>query len=183
MPPPSHPRVSRKPILVSLILLLALTIVGVTRSTVSDITLDNPKSSARTLSVDERTYYEFVAPRLDRLVVEVDAVAKMANGKSRDIIALTVSGDRIQELTDEIVEFGETNGVPARFRSVHQLIMGGTDTVTYTFGEARSALRRFDFSKMSTLITKFNDAAATLHLAQDQMTTLVGSKTAGRIYD
>lgn len=166
-----------------MILLVALTILGITRSTASDIALDDPEPASRTLSVDERTYYEYVAPRLDRLVIEVDAVAKMANGKSRDIIALTIGGDRIQELTDQIVEFGETNGVPARFRNVHQLIKGGTDTVTSIFDEARSALRRLNFSGMSTLITKFDAAADTLHLAQDQLTTLVGSRSAGRIYN
>lgn len=182
MLPTSHQPASRKPMLISMVLLLVLTILGVTRSTISDIALDNAGPASQTLSVDERTYYEFVAPRLDRLVIEVDAVAKMAKGKSRDIIALTISGDRIQQLTDEIEEFGEMNGVPARFGSVHRLIKDGTDTVTYTFGEARSALRRFNFSRMPALITKFDDAADTLHLAQDQMTTLVGSETAGRIY-
>ena len=168
------PSPQRRTLTFALAALLVMTTIGVSISTASDISLDAPPPASQALSVDERSYYEFVAPRLDRLVVEVDEVVTMVDGKSRDIIALTVHGDRIEELTDEIVTFGEEHGIPPRFDDVHGLIVSGTDTVTYTFGEARLALRRFNFSKMTTLVSEFDAAAQTLHRAQDQMMTVVG---------
>jgi hypothetical protein len=165
---------NRQPILFSLLVLLLVTMVGVSISTASDIAIGEARPASRNLSVDERTYYEFVAPRLDRVVVEVDNVVSMVDGKSRDIVALTVSGDRIEELTDDIVGFGATNGVPSRFADVHRLIVGGTESVTYTFDEARKALRRFNFSQMTTLVSQFDSGARTLHLAQEQMLAVVG---------
>jgi hypothetical protein len=165
---------NRQPILLSLLGLLLVTMIGVSISTASDIVIGEARPVSRSLSVDERTYYEFVAPRLDRVIVEIDNVVSMVDGKSRDIVALTVSGDRIKELTDDIVGFGATNGVPSRFADVHRLIVGGAERVTYTFDEARKALRRFNFSQMTTLVPQFDSGARTLHLAQEQMLAVVG---------
>jgi hypothetical protein len=180
MPDASSPPANRRSILISVLILLLVTVLGVSISTASDIALGEAQLTSQPLTVDERTYYEFVAPRLDRLVVEIDAVVTMVEGKSRDIIALTISGNRIEELTNEIVRFGESNGVPSRFADVHETIMGGTETVTYTFDQARAALRTFDFSQMTALVTRFNDAAETLHAAQDQMLSVVGIEPALR---
>lgn len=164
----------RQPIAVALVLLLLVTMIGVSISTASDIALGTAAPASETLTVDERTYYEYVAPRLDRLVSEVDDVVTMVDGRSRDIIALSVSGDRIEALIDEIVDFEATHGVPERFADVHMLIIDGSDTVAYTFGEARTALRTFNFSHMSSLVQQFGIAAQTLHNAQDQMLAVAG---------
>lgn len=158
-----------------LVALLLLGAVGVWRFTVTDIHIDEAAPAADSLSVDERTYYEYVAPRLDRLIAEVDDVVVMVDQKSRDIIELTVHGERIEALTDQILTFSSENGVPERFESVHQLIEDGTRTVTYTFDEARTALRTFNFSEMTSLVPKFNQAAVLLHTAQDEMLALSGA--------
>jgi hypothetical protein len=180
MPHTSFPATNRRPILISIFILLLVTALGVAMSTASNIALGEPKPASQTLTVDERTYYEFVAPRLDRLVVEIDGVVTMVEGKSRDILALTISGDRIEALTDEIVGYGEAHGVPSRFASVHDLIVGGTTDVTYIFDQARAALRRFDFSRITTLVSHFDSAAQTIHLAQFHMMTVVGTESALR---
>jgi hypothetical protein len=120
----------------------------------------------------------FVALRLDRLVLEVDRVAELVNGKSRDVIALTISADRIETLSEAIIEFGEQHGVPERFGKVHQSILQSTDTLTFAFGEARSALSRFNFSAMTVLVPQFSDAARMLHLAQEEMTSIADSDSA-----
>lgn len=161
-----------KPAAMALFILVLLTFVGVSFATGSDIALEDAKPASGNLSVDERTYYEFVSPRLDRLVIEVDQVADMVHAKSRDIIALTVSGDRITRLTDEILDFGRTNGVPERFALVHERIESGSDSVNATFAQARKALRTFDFSIMTTLVSEFDSAAQILHSAQDLMIEL-----------
>lgn len=178
MPHPPHHRADRNSVTMSIIVLLVVTMIGVSISTASHISLKDAQPASAVLTVDERTYYEFVAPRLDRLVAEIDDVVTMVDGKSRDILALTFSGDRIEELKNEILNFGETNGIPSRFADVHKLVVSGTEQVTYTFGEARAALRRFNFSQMAMLVTQFNHAADTLHLAQDHMMSVVGIEPA-----
>lgn len=169
---------SRRPALIGLMLLLLVTVVSVSKVTVEDIDLGEAAPPSASLTVDEETYYRFVAPRLDRMVVEVDRLAEMVNGKSRDIIELTISANRIETLSEAIVEFGEENGVPERFGYVHHRILQSTGTFAYAFDEARSALSRFDFSGMTVLVPQFNDAAHMLHLAQEEMTSIAGSDSA-----
>jgi hypothetical protein len=139
----------------------------------NDIDLETVAGSTG-LTEEENAYYEYVAPRLDRLVVEVDDVVVMVEKKSRDILTLTISGNRIETLTSEITAFGESNGVPERFQDVHNQIVSATDTTTYTFAQAREALKSFDFSQMSSLVTGFQDAANELHDAQHEMNTVAG---------
>lgn len=170
--------ISHRPVLVALALLLLITGSGVFKATVEDLDLGEVPPTTASLSVDEATYYRFVAPRLNRLVVEVDRTAVMVDDKSRDIMALTVSGSRIEALADEIVQFGEHNGVPERFGHVHQHIRESTGIITDAFDEARSALSRFDFSAMTGLVQQFNEAARLLHLAQDEMIAIVGNDSA-----
>ncbi len=126
------------------------------------------------LTPEENAYYEFVAPRLDRLVVEVDDVVVMVEGKSRDILALTIAGNRIESISTEIIEFGSLNGVPERFQDVHEQIADATNTTTYTFDQARKALRSFDFSQMTSLVIGFQTAADELHDAQYELNSIAG---------
>lgn len=174
----STTRPSRKVFAILAVLLLFLTMVGVTISTTQVIMVGSAPPAPGLLTVDERTYYEFVAPRLDRLVDEVDEVVEMVNRKSRDLIALSLSQERIQTLTDEIITFANENGIPERFQSAHTEIVEGTTTLAGTFGEAKSVLRRLNFSKMSTLIERFNIAAEELHSAQEHLHGVAGSHDA-----
>ena len=158
---------------IAIVLLLIVSAIGVIVSTANDLGLEEA-SLVSGLNDNESAYYEYVAPRLDRLVVEVDAVAELVDAKSRDILALTISGARIEELTDEVTEFGETNGVPDRFSNIHRMILDATGTATFTFDQARQALRSFDFSNMSSLVTDFQDAAESLREAQEELRSLTG---------
>lgn len=151
-----------------LALLLLLGSIGVVISTANDIDLDDVTASV-SMDADETAYYEYVAPRLDRLVMEMDNAVEMVEGKSRDILALTVSGNRIETLTAEIVAYGEEHGVPDTFTEVHSMIVDATSTAIGTFEEARNALRTFNFSGMSGLVEGFTAAANELHVAQEEM--------------
>lgn len=170
-------RRSKTPHLV-IVALLLIGSIGVMITTASDINLGaaGPVSG---LTEDESTYYAYVAPRLDRLVAEVDDVVTMVEGKSRDIVALTVGGNRIETLSREIAIFGEEHGVPERFRPVHASIISATNTTSHTFGQARKALRTFDFSVMSGLVTELKTAADELHDAQGELQAIArGTKDA-----
>lgn len=164
---------SRKPVLLVLALLLIFGSIAVMVTTAQNITLGRA-GEVEGLTDDETAYYEYVAPRLDRLVTEVDDVVVMVEGKSRDILTLTISGARIEELAGEIVDYGEQNGVPDRFAGMHASILDATETATYTFGQARESLRTFDFSRMTGLVEDFQNAADGLHRAQAEMEAIVG---------
>ena len=125
------------------------------------------------LSVDEEAYYEYVAPRLDMLVIEVNATREMVETKSRDILALTRAGTVIETLTGEIQTYGEENGVPPKFMDVHTKILAASDTVNFTFEEARSALRSFSFSGMSDLVVGFANAADEFTASRNDLQALV----------
>lgn len=125
------------------------------------------------LSVDEEAYYEYVAPRLDMLVIEVGNTREMVETKSRDILALTRAGSVIEQLTGEIVAYGEANGVPAKFASVHEKIVAASNTVNFTFDEARTALRTFNFSGMSDLVMGFTAAADEFTASRNDLQALV----------
>lgn len=165
------------PVRLTLLILLVITSIGVVASTAAHIDLD-AAIGAPGLTAEESAYYEYVAPRLDRLVSEVDDVVIMVDGKSRDVVALATSGARIEKLTDEITRYGETHDVPARFAGIHAEILDATGTATYTFEQARQALRSFDFSGMTALVADFQAAADGLHRAQDAL-RIYGGGTAG----
>lgn len=156
------------------VILMLVTATGVFISSAFIIKLEPASPATRARAVDETTYYEYVAPRLDRLVVETDSVVEKVASRSRDVIGLSISGNRIETLAAEIISFGETNGVPSRFSKLHQLIIDGAGIATYTFGEARLALVRFDFSTMPMLVPELNKAAQKLRLAQGELLTIIG---------
>lgn len=163
----------------ALIGILLLGIVGIVNVTIDDIVLDAAAPASQTLSIDEKAYYDFVEPRLARLSEEVNAVAEMVDGKSRDIIDLTVRGDRISTLTAEILEHGETTGVPERFAGIHRNITQGAEVVTATFDEARASLRTFNFSNMTTLVPQFHRAADILTTAHRDLVGMATGPNAG----
>lgn len=125
------------------------------------------------LTLDEQSYYEYVSPRLDRLVVEVDLTRELVETKSRDIVALTRAGNVIDTLTSEIRTYGEVNDVPLRFSEVHDRLMGASATVTNTFDSARTALRTFNFSGMAGLVVGFTSAADEFTACQGDLEALV----------
>lgn len=171
--PGNHAPSRRVGALIALIALLLASSIGVMVSTANDIDL-RVASGAHGLSAEENAYYEYVAPRLDRLVVEIDEVVQMVDGRSRDILALTISGNRIEELTRDITEYGEQNGVPSRFRDIHLAIVDATETATYTFDQARQALRTLNFSRMTGLVQDFQAAADGLYWADEELERIAG---------
>lgn len=137
------------------------------------VSVDEIDIDGKNLTVDEEAYYEYVAPRLETLVVEVDATREMVETKSRDILALTRAGTVIETLTDEIRVYGEENGVPEKFQDVHSRILSASDTVNATFDEARTAVRTFNFSGMSALVDGFGAAADEFSACNDDIRALV----------
>ena len=171
VPPTTLPRPRT---LVGILLgLLVITWIGVSLSTTT-VRLGPAADAPRALSVDEATYYEYVAPRLDRLVVETDAVSALVRDRSRNVVSLSVHGNRIEKLAGDIVTYGTDNGVPERFAAAHERIVGGTTRVTTAMTEARTALQTLDFSTIPNLIPQFDRGATLLHQAQELLAAPAG---------
>lgn len=158
-----------------MIFAIILLVGGIVTATVALQTVDVQEIDidGTDLTVDEEAYYEYVAPRLDMLVVEVDSTREMVEAKSRDIMALTRAGTVIETLTDEIATYGEENGVPPKFADVHTRILEASATVNLTFEEARTALRTFNFSGMADLVDGFGEAADEFTASRNELHALV----------
>ena len=132
-------------------------------------------------SVDEATYYEYVAPRLDRLVREIDRATALVEERSRNIVALSTHGARIEELARQIEAYGRTHPVPPRFATVHEHILEGTGIATATIAEARNAFQRLDFSAIPALIPRFRHGANLLHEAADTLASMTTGERPGSL--
>lgn len=160
----------------TLAILAMMTLVGgiITASVaLQTVNVDEIDIEGTNLSVDEEAYYEYVAPRLQTLVVEVETTREMVETKSRDILALTRAGNVIETLTGEIRAYGEENGVPDKFQDIHARILSASDTVNATFGEARTSLRTFNFSGMTALVDGFSLAANEFTACNEAMQAIV----------
>lgn len=163
---------SRFPLLV----LAVLALLGGTMTAIvalQTVVIDEIDVDSGALSLDEEAYYEYVAPRLDSLVTEVNATRDMVESKSRDILSLTRAGSVIETLTGEIKAYGDENGVPEKFADVHSRILAASDTVNFTFDQARAALRTFNFSGMTELVSGFGLAADEFTASRDELHALV----------
>lgn len=168
-------RSSRLPIFVTLLVMVVVGGLITANNAYQSVDIDTVVVDDSGLSLDEQSYYEYVAPRLDALVEEVGATRDMVESKSRDILALTRAGTVIDTLTSEIRVYGEEHGVPDRFADVHIRILAASDTVTATFDEARTALRTFNFSGMSDLVVGFGQAADDFVAAQSDLHALLNT--------
>lgn len=158
-----------------IIAMLVVTWIGVSLSTATRVALEPPADTAHAFTVDEAAYYEFVAPRLERLVQETDSVLDLVKNRSRNVISLNVHGNRINTLATEIKAFGETRPVPELFAVIHNQIIEGSEFATVAISDAKSALQRFDFSGIPLLIPQFEDGTRLLHESWDALTMIVNA--------
>lgn len=165
---------SLRAFVILLTILVPITGIGVALSS-STVSIRPAPIAPRAFTVDEATYYEYVAPRLDRLVMEMDRVLALVEDRSRNVISLSAHGTRIAKLAGEIEAFGRAHPVPPRFLTIHDRILEGADLATTTIAEARKALQRFDFSAIPDLIPRFEQGVHLLHQASDELAALAAT--------
>ena len=148
-------RASRLPMLTALILLLATSVIVILSAGGGATRVYAPVQPTAALSPDERAYVEFVSPRLEELVDETSAVTVLVQERSRNVVALNSRGVRISELSSEIKDFGDQQGVPGRFMQVDISIRDGLTLANGAIDNARKALLRFRFDSIPKLIPEF----------------------------
>lgn len=148
-------RASRIPMLTALILLLSTSIIFILSAGGGATRVYEPVQPAAALSPAEQAYVEFISPRLEELVDQTSAVTVLVGARSRNIVALNTRGVRISDLSTEIKEFGDQQGVPTRFKQVDISIRDGLALANGAIDNARKALLRFRFDSIPALIPQF----------------------------
>lgn len=119
-----------------------------------------PLVQERSLTSAEQAYLAFMAPRLDRLIVETTSVSSLVDERSRNIIALRGHGNRITVLTTDIIGWDDDKEVPAEFVPSHELLLTTAGQLNALIDEAEGALLRFDFAGIGDMIPRFDSAVA-----------------------
>lgn len=174
-----HPR-ARTMVIVGVMVIL--TAVGVVVSATSPGLLPPAETPGANLSVDEAAYYEYVAPRLDKLLVELDAVIQLTDNRSRDVVALGVRAARIEQLIDQIRSYGDTSGIPERFGAIDDDMRQHMTNVLDVISEARHVLTTFDFARLPGLSDAFGKAFAGLTTDRDRLQHLVAEGNAPLVH-
>ncbi|HEV2067268.1 MAG TPA: hypothetical protein VGR08_10550, partial [Thermomicrobiales bacterium] len=102
-------------------------------------------------------------------IQEGTAVSTLVNERSRDVLSLSRHGNRISALTSDILEWDSANAVPARFLSAHASLVASAEELETLIEEARRTLLTFDFSEMSMLVPRFDDATATMRTVRETL--------------
>lgn len=119
-----------------------------------------PVAQELSLTSAEQGYLAFIAPRLDRLIVETTSASSLVDERSRNIIALRGHGNRITVLTTDIIGWDDDKEVPAEFLASHELLLTTAGQLNALIDEAEGALLRFDFARMGDMIPRFDSAVA-----------------------
>ncbi len=143
-----------------LILMLALTAIGVALAPIGSPALSND---------DTGEFREFMEPRLFALHESASAVNGMVTEKSRNILALRSESNRIEALTDEIDAWLADHDVPAWGEPVVRDYRDGTAKIDTAISAAYEAIGSFDFSAMASMIPVFDEGTDLLQRALDTL--------------
>jgi hypothetical protein len=122
-------------------------------------------AAAVDLSPEERTYYDFVAPRLRELAAQARELARLGEEKSRDLFAIRAHGDRLNELGEELDAFIAANGTPDRFASVEGGYREGIRLAKRGMQEAQRGFLSFDWDRVARAVPVFAAGADRLDSA------------------
>lgn len=127
------------------------------------------------LSDDEQAYVTYVLPRLVSLSDSVNQVTSLVQGHSRNVLALTQHGNRIEAIIGDLDAWRAEHAVPERFATIDAQIVDGSTIAQTCIQAARDALTSFDFSAIPDLIPQFEEGASTLGTALTSLQAENGS--------
>lgn len=131
--------------------------------------LASPPSPLPELTTEERAYYDYVAPRVRELSAQTRALGEAAAAKSRNLLDIRARGARITTLIQEINQYGETSGTPARFAPAAAAYRSGAGSALAAMREAQQGFIRFDWDRVAAAVPVFADGAAQLDVAAEEM--------------
>ncbi len=164
----AHP--PRRPVLLGAVALLCLAVSLVTYLALqgfltASVDPGTPAPSVPDLTMDERAYYDFVAPRLRELSAETHALRDAAASKSRNLVDIRVRGERVRGLVREINGYTEKTGTPARFAAAAIAYRAGAEDALVAMREAQQGFMRLDWDRVATAVPRFSDGTEQLDAA------------------
>lgn len=126
----------------------------------------SPPPSTR-LSGPEANYFDYVAPRLDAVIAEGDALVELSATKSRSVFALRRGQNRIEALLDELDDVRRSGAPPSRFSQAHQTYVAAAVDMRAGIDDSRSAISHLDWDAVIAAAATFrqgvNDAKTARH--------------------
>jgi hypothetical protein len=119
-------------------------------------------SPAAGLTAQERTYYEYMQPRLVTVDAESRKLADLGRHKSRNLLEIETRGNRVTKAAGEIDTYVGDHGVPLKFARSYESYQEGIENVRAAMKTARAALFSFKFDQVPAAVAQFD--AGTLAL-------------------
>lgn len=136
-----------------------------------------PPPASAGLSDDEQRYVDTIGIRVLTMNDELDAISSLVSTHSRNVLELNRRGSHVEALAAEMDALRASEPVPQRFADLDSRVQAATAEALDTIGQARDALRRFDFSGIADLIPSFNQAAASMNDAATELRAVIGQAT------
>ncbi|MGC4191907.1 MAG: hypothetical protein QM589_12215 [Thermomicrobiales bacterium] len=136
-----------------------------------------PPPVTQNLSAAEQTYVDTIGVRVLEMNEELQAISGLVSTHSRNVLELNRRGSRVEALAAEMETFRQAQPVPPRFTALDVTVQTATADALNAIGQARDALRRFDFSGIADLIPSFDQAAVSMDEAANELTAVIGPAT------
>jgi len=162
-------RVHIAAIVAAAILLAAALIAGAAWRSAGDVDVGTPPPAAVSLSADERSYYDDIAPRLREIAAQARVLADLGAQRSRDLLTVQRGQTRLGTLLDEIDEHHAAHGVPDRFRDAGLAYREGAARAREGMAEAQAGFRRFDWDRVGRATAVFETGTQALERAVEAM--------------
>lgn len=136
-----------------------------------------PPLASPSLSPEEQAYVDTIGVRVLAMNDELQAISLLVSKHSRNVLELNRRGTHVEQLAAEIEGIRGEQPVPPRFAAFDLTAQQATGVALDAIGQARDALRTFDFSGIADLIPSFNNAAAAMNQAALALEAITSSPT------
>jgi hypothetical protein len=129
------------------------------------------------MSAEERSFYDFVVPRMLKASAEAQVLAELGREKSRNIFELQTRGDRVDRYESEIASFISSHRVPDRFAAPMREFLRGESDLQHAMADSKRGMMTFDWNLVAAQIAVFEKGANTVKSATDQIQATAGQAT------
>lgn len=165
------------------VLALSLLVLFVVTASVS-VFLDRPAAPPAlgpaprtTLDGDEAAYYNYVAPRLDALIKQADALVTLSATKSRNVLALRGGQNAVITLLSDLDARVATAPTPRRFTDVQATYEAAATSMRAGMSDTRVALAHLDWDAVTQAAETFRTGAEGAKRARSELDTAAGVLT------
>jgi hypothetical protein len=131
------------------------------------------------MSADERSFYDFVVPRMLKISAEAQILAELGREKSRNIVELQTRGDRVDRYESEITSYISSHRVPDRFAPTMREFLRGVSDLQHAMADSKRGMMTFDWDLVAAQIDVFDRGANEVKSVTNQIQREAGQATPG----